>query len=341
MNVAVAQAELTPSASARISEARAWEPDRSDWRAWHIFIHDPAMMDRFVATALAQMLGNLPEEASGFFIRYWENGPHIRLRLRGLTSDQFQAIGEALQAAAAALAAQSPPREQGFGEGMRYDSWHPDPANLPWFDAGSVLEIMYEPEWRRYGGRHGMGVHERLFVQSSRQVVPVVAATHASPGKRTGLGLALTAAAVRITCQDDQQFRDFLMIMAQNWTGFVPDQEAAAAQVSATLTAMGEPAKAQIRNAMSVDRSKIANPVVAKWAATLSEHFAELNELGRFGLLVNPATGVATQDEIELTQALQNMMFSQIHMHNNRLGILPQQEFQLAHILLRMIEGEQ
>ncbi|MEL7218808.1 MAG: lantibiotic dehydratase C-terminal domain-containing protein, partial [Pseudomonadota bacterium] len=178
MNVAVAQAELTPSASKRISAAKAWEPALDEWRAWHIFIHDPAAMDRFVATALAQTLSNLPAEASGFFIRYWENGPHIRLRLRGLKGEHFESIGEALQLAASELAAQSPPREHGFGEGMQYDSWHPDPANLPWFDSGSVLEIMYEPEWRRYGGRHGMGVHERLFVQSSAQVIPVVAATH-------------------------------------------------------------------------------------------------------------------------------------------------------------------
>ena len=50
-------------------------------------------------------------------------------------------------------------------------------------------------------------------------------------------------------------------------------------------------------------------------------------------LLDAPLTGVPAGDQAEIEAALQNIMLSQIHMMNNRLGIVPQQEFYFAVVL--------
>lgn len=336
--------ELSDAALRRIDQARDWHPDSKEWRAWHVFLHDPQAIDVFIAEDIAGVLGDVGEEGrdeeSGFFIRYWENGPHIRLRLRGIDGDRFQRIGEILRESARSRAADLPPPVGGFGPRMQFDSWHPDPGALPWFEPGTVAEIAYEPELRRYGGRHGLSVHERLFACSSRQVLPVIKATLGGIGRRQGIAMALTATAIRTVCPDDRQIEAFLQIMARNWEGFVPDQKAAMQVVEKTYEGMGKSAKELILNAFAKDPGEIANPVVARWSYTLREYFAELGKLASAGLLVNPATGVPTAGDEESLQALQNMMFSQIHMHNNRLGILPQQEFQLANILFRVITSQ-
>lgn len=337
-----AVAQLTPSArDARAQAARRWQPARDQWRAWHCFLHAPEAQEALLCGTLAPIARGW--QAGGgvewFFMRYWENGPHVRLRVRGLDAEAFEALGDTLRSATAALVAALPPQTEAFPPSMRFDSAHADPAALPWFPAGTVAEIDYEPEVRRYGGRHGLAVSEHWFGASSALSLAVTGKTLGEPRLRQSIALRLTVAAIGAVVADAGEFGDFLRIMAANWAGYVPDAAAAreaARQAYAPL--LGE-LGAMVRQALdAAPAAAPAAPVVAAWRAMVSDYADELRDLADAGLLADPATGVATTDPAAARRAIQNIVFSQVHMANNRLGILPQQEFQFATVLLDAVE---
>src|SRR5690349_12865569 len=98
------------------------------WRALHIYLHRPveevdAFLVRRVGPLVARLLGE-GRITSWFFIRYWVDGPHVRLRLR----DADDATLELVRAALAIEPDPSTVDEAG---------WQPD---------GTIVECLYEPE---------------------------------------------------------------------------------------------------------------------------------------------------------------------------------------------------
>lgn len=55
------------------------------WRALHIYLHRPMeQVDQVIKSCVAPLAAGLIADGkatSWFFIRYWEGGPHLRLRL--------------------------------------------------------------------------------------------------------------------------------------------------------------------------------------------------------------------------------------------------------------------
>jgi thiopeptide-type bacteriocin biosynthesis protein len=81
---------------------------------------------------------------SAFFIRYWEGGPHIRLRLR-IREDEIPAVKALLQADA----------DQFFKE----------------HNNGSLQYVPYQPEIQRYGNAQSITLAEEQFIASSAYVL--------------------------------------------------------------------------------------------------------------------------------------------------------------------------
>lgn len=103
-----------------------------------------------------------------FFLRYWERGPHIRLRFNG----KKQKLEEELR-----------PEIQTFFSNyfQRYPSNRNDsesrkklPPNQQWYQNNSIQYINYEPEINRYGGLTGMSIAEEHFESSSRTVLQII-----------------------------------------------------------------------------------------------------------------------------------------------------------------------
>jgi len=103
-----------------------------------------------------------------FFIRYWERGPHIRLRFKGDPSRMEAEVKPLL-------------------ESYFYDYFKPNPSerkdpgyikNLPeehrWFPNNTIQYIPYEPEVERYGGPTGIIIAEGQFQVSSDAVLAVI-----------------------------------------------------------------------------------------------------------------------------------------------------------------------
>ncbi|MER6828991.1 lantibiotic dehydratase C-terminal domain-containing protein [Streptosporangium sp. NPDC000563] len=163
----------------------------TSWQSAHLF-HTGDLDDliRDVVTPLAR------SATASFYLRYWESGPHVRLRLKGVPRDEIRDRAAQWFADHPSPAVDAPAYRRlaaVLAKGERRESY--DPALHP---PGSVVFIPYEPEERVYGN---MSAVERHFSISSSLALDVL---HGAPAmeRRTAVGLAvltLTMAA----CQPD------------------------------------------------------------------------------------------------------------------------------------------
>ncbi|MEU3164813.1 lantibiotic dehydratase C-terminal domain-containing protein [Streptosporangium sp. NPDC006930] len=161
------------------------------WQSAHLF-HTGDLDDliRDVVTPLAR------SATASFYLRYWESGPHVRLRLKGVPRDEIRARAARWFADHPSPAVDAPAYRRlaaVLAQGERRESY--DPTLHP---PGSAVFIPYEPEERVYGN---MPAVERHFGISSSLALDVL---HGAPAmeRRTAVGLAvltLTMAA----CQPD------------------------------------------------------------------------------------------------------------------------------------------
>jgi thiopeptide-type bacteriocin biosynthesis protein len=128
------------------------------WRSYHLFRAEP--WEEFLCTVVQPLVdqfadGGLTE--GFFFIRYWERGPHIRLRLKTAYAED---VHRRVYAHFGDYFAQAPSRREAGA-----DDWLPN---------DTVQEIAYEPETVRYGGPARLPIAERQFEVSSRAVLGVI-----------------------------------------------------------------------------------------------------------------------------------------------------------------------
>lgn len=145
-------------------------PQPTAWLAAHLYYAEPwetfliRAVRPFVARALAQ-----PGVRQYFFIRYWERGPHVRLRFGGDAAVLEERIKPALLAHFGRYFEQFPSRRV-------EPAWtHDLPPGKAWFPNHSVQFIPYEPETERYGGPAALAVAEKQFEASSDAVLALLA----------------------------------------------------------------------------------------------------------------------------------------------------------------------
>lgn len=160
----------------------------AEWSAFHVFVHGDRSSTDAVFTAAGELGEQLvaDDRATAWFaMRYWEGGPHVRLRLRNLTADAVPRVRAVLADAARTapgLTALDP--DEFYGELASAA----ERTRLGWTPSGTVLEPPYEPERARYAD--DMIAAEELFQISSAIAVRGVRAVRAG-ASRTAVGLGL------------------------------------------------------------------------------------------------------------------------------------------------------
>ena len=317
-------------------------PRSTGWQSWHLHLATfaPAALDAVVTEVvgpLADRLGLLgPDGPPWFFVRYWQGGPHLRLRVGGgLTAAESDRVEAFLADRLHALDDAVPPSQR-LDQRTYARAVHRLAAageqGVP-LAAGELLapgvrRADYEPEYRRYGGRHLIAESEHLFHCSSRVALRACLARAGTPH---GLASALeaTAAACSVLAGEGPSGSLVRFLEAQrdlwlDWAaqpGGVPadrgrsedDRRQRAAAARAQVAALGTLAR-RLREAMRGGDSPWA-----EWTDPL-------------GTALRTWTA-----ELGFARAA-GILGSHIHMTANRLGVGAGQEARIATLLLALLD---
>ncbi len=180
------------------------------WVSAHVF-HANAL-DVLIIDAIAPLVGTLTTAGfidGFFFLRYWEGGPHLRLRLR-LASAEPQRAAEVRGLVIEGL--------------MGYRTTHPSirqmtperyaaqadrfaaSEGLPCYERAlrsnnSIAFIAYQPEHNWYGMAGSLAAVERHFIESSELALGLLTGGM-PPQRRTAVALALLSLTLA-TCEPD------------------------------------------------------------------------------------------------------------------------------------------
>ncbi|GFZ82854.1 lantibiotic dehydratase C-terminal domain-containing protein [Nesterenkonia alkaliphila] len=152
--------------------------------------------DEFLRAAVLDIAEELIARAPGtswFYLRYWEGGPHVRLRLFLPTDEHATARRAVRERAEAWLADNNPGYET---PEIYYDQIAAqlaaregrDRPVLRWQPHGRVWEQSYEPETAKYGSGASLHAYERHFQDSSALAARVL---RQRPGPTQVLSLAV------------------------------------------------------------------------------------------------------------------------------------------------------
>ncbi|MET0133268.1 MAG: thiopeptide-type bacteriocin biosynthesis protein [Kibdelosporangium sp.] len=165
---------------------------RLSWRPEHI--------DEFIAGKLAPLL-----DSDWFFVRYWESGPHLRIRYRG-ELDIVDKIRDLVDEADHPVVAIDPAAYYG-GIGA---------PNSKWLPHGDVREVPYAPETERYGGPDALPLAEDLFCRST-EVALAVLRSAGTPSAKLTAGMELAMATTIALDLDRPAAAAWLRLMAASW----------------------------------------------------------------------------------------------------------------------------
>ncbi|MFF0272824.1 thiopeptide-type bacteriocin biosynthesis protein [Streptomyces sp. NPDC004330] len=165
----------TPTAPAPPPVARA-----TAWTAWHLHLGTTARSahDRVVTDVIGPTIRELAPGTPWFFIRYWQSGPHLRLRVGDLDEAARTRVAAALAARLAVAGAPAPGEEpldpaayRSGAERLAAAGETGENTSVKALLPPGVHPAVYEPEFDRYGGRALMPAAESLFTLSSTLVL--------------------------------------------------------------------------------------------------------------------------------------------------------------------------
>ncbi len=310
------------------------------WRSWHLHV------DTFAATALddivTEVIGPLASEggllqpggAPWFFIRYWQDGPHVRLRVAGLTEDQAHHTEELLADRLNRLELTIPQSRRLTQESYERAVGQVASAgeNGATLAVGTLLppgvrRAPYEPEYERYGGQHLMAGSERLFHHSSRIALAVCLAR---AGTRHALasGLEATAAACSVLtgASPPLDAPGFLASQRDFWLTWTRPRGTSESPPAENIRAITEWAAAR-RTALGALGSSLTesltsgDPRWTEWTDPLRD------ALRTWTAAFGPRRAIS-------------IFGSHVHMTANRLGVSAGREAHIAALLLSLLESQ-
>ncbi|MER5546324.1 thiopeptide-type bacteriocin biosynthesis protein [Streptomyces sp. NPDC002589] len=302
------------------------------WLSWHIHVAaDPAGTDH-LTPLVAGPLADLVEAqcaagriARWFFIRYWEGGPHLRLRILPAAAGDAGPLDAAVHAAFRALpaAAHDPAAYLDSVRDLAQASMRTDPTVDPRLAATvrdpGIHRDVYSPETDRYGTGAPLAASESAFAASSE--LAVLCARQSLTGVPLRLlGMeTICKAAHRARPEDPGGWLSRYAEFWRAWAALAPNAvfpaEALAAQAAQWATALRK------RAGVTVDRLIHRSSPLAPWDAALGAVLQSVPD-----------------DEPQTDRRHESLCISHSHMTLNRLGLLVHDEFALIetarHLLL-------
>ncbi len=320
------------------------------WLSAHLFYNEP--WEQFLTDAVlpfSNIVVRTGIAQSFFFIRFFDRGPHIRLRFK-LESEMLRSIFE-------------PNLKEHFNNyfesrpSLRTEPKYPPgfPKEYKWQPNNSVHFETYQPELKRYGGKAGVAIAEQQFQMSSQVVLESIL----SKGSRwtyddaLGTAIKLHLSFVHAVGMNRSEASRFFESYFLNWLPrafeFNPKQ------VSKTELEQKKNEKLQaFKDAYELQKGDLINYHRALWSGLEANEVFEDNLLNTW---INNTQSIANQllsaqqdDQLQARSKTHRYTFVEgpimnfelwehyadyIHMTNNRLGVLNQDEGYLGFLMMK------
>ncbi|MFE7600434.1 thiopeptide-type bacteriocin biosynthesis protein [Streptomyces sp. NPDC057494] len=273
------------------------DPRPTEWTAWHLHLGTTARSahDRVVTDVIGPTVRELAPGTPWFFIRYWQSGPHLRLRVGDLDAPARARVEAALTARLAVAGAPAPGEEpldpaayRSGAERLAAAGETGENTSVKALLPPGVHPAVYEPESDRYGGTALMPAAESLFTLSSTLVL---AALPKVTGERQRATLALRGTLAVAAALGDPAERAYYYAHGLGaWRAWAAEAGHPAALLD-TIT--------RVEGAVTLDPE--AHGPFAGWHARLAAHAGEI----RAQSPSHPGM----------------VLFSHAHMLHNRLGL--------------------
>ncbi|MBT2445590.1 thiopeptide-type bacteriocin biosynthesis protein [Streptomyces sp. ISL-43] len=280
--------------------------DEPGW--WYVRLYPGGLdqLDRAVVDVLRPLVTWAVEQGADrwFHIQYTDwRGPHLRLRIHG-PRVLLDALHQRLPELAAQCAALGRERAE-----QRFSLFDLDFRPFGGRYAGADVAV-YEPEYGKYGGPDGTRLAEAVFQESSD--LALWAADFRRSPDRAALATLLMEAAVRSLDHLGEAAADVPLDAAHFWARHLHWWTRDAGPEAGEL-------QSRLRDEAALDRWGIGpraaelaadtsvTAQLASWTATLTAHLREAAAAG-----IPRTTG--------------HLLFHQVHMMTNRLGVLPREE---------------
>jgi thiopeptide-type bacteriocin biosynthesis protein len=332
---------------------------RGDWQAYHVFY--AASTRPFLLQCARPLVSGLTADGliSGwFFINYWLEGPHIRLRLRPSSPAAADAVAQRATAAIEDFLRRRPALyevKDGFLAELYntlFELEYPGGERDRYTDAAGRMRLRannsfspepYEPEYGKYGGPAGVELAEWHFQRSSELVVEAAAGMNLH--LRTVL-LGVSAQLMMTMCgcliADRDALLHFLDRYHEFWnsafsgTNYTAQDgyDRAYRSMDAALPRRFQ----EIRRAVAEPAPERLPGFLRGWA----EHCLDLRDrvtalADRGDLVFRSWDGTRDLHVTDPAQALPMLASPYMHMTNNRLSVSVRDEAYLSYVLGRAL----
>lgn len=327
------------------------------WLSAHLFYNEP--LETFLIKAVNPYIKSVLKTGiaeSYFYVRYWEQGPHIRLRFKGEASALEEVLKPNLTE-----------HFQAYFDAKPSEREEPDyPENFPeelhWLPNNSIAFQDYEPEVNRYGGIKGVAFSEGQFQLSSATVLNYLVENTKDENYHEILGAAIRlhlGFAYSIGMNKEEMIAFFNMIF-ENWLprsfeifkDNTPD-EVVVNKMKETISLFEQsfedqkeiliPFHTELLEDLKTEES-FESTDFNKWLKENRSLSLKMKEAATSGHLKERSDTYEISKELnaELSKndfLLWNIWADYVHMTNNRLGIVNRDEAYLAYLIKRSLIG--
>lgn len=272
------------------------------WRCIHIFYYDNH--DFIIRAGLTPILSRNNIE-NFFFIRYWENGPHIRLRIKDIDDQLFEKIKydicNFIKTNPSKLIIN---KDKYIKRASEYGKKEKNFTNNKGIISNNtVKDWVYEPEFKKYHGIQGVPIAEKEFIYSSKLAMKILI-SEPSVSKKYMFGATFALLVLKNICSNSCEMGEFLSEYIKYWKNFSGVSD---------------------RSFLSIEESVKNYSVLPKSVEAIVEFYK------------NHSFDLLHKDIFDELRSLKgspttSFCFNFIHLFNNRIGMSPAEEIVISFI---------
>ncbi|NDL60168.1 thiopeptide-type bacteriocin biosynthesis protein [Phytoactinopolyspora mesophila] len=333
------------------------------WVALHVFYASDA--NPIIVEAVRPLVAQLREEqliSGWFFIKYWMEGPHVRVRFKPSSPELREEVTQRATGALEEFLRRRPALYDTDIDGLSdlykrmylaeygEDSWNEryGDGEMPFRPNNSVVLMPYEPEHDRYGGPGGLEIAEWHFEHSSDMVATLLATsnTHVRP-VLLGLATQLSLMTAYTFLPTDDAVRQFFQRYRTFWeTSYQEPSDDYHGSFDKSFDRTRDTLAPRIERIRAItgaagDAGAGLSNIEQRWLTHCAELRQRVLDAAARGDLVFPSRQGDGRAAIDDPEALATVLLSSyIHMTNNRLGVAILDEIYLSYLVERALASE-